>query len=155
MFDEVTALALFAGTVLAAAVAIWILKRLIRQASGGKHSSRRPRFMWVFHVLAFIFIFVPVVMWQLIASPSISGLPALLTMTTAAYGFFHVSTQNRRAAIVLIVVSTAMWIFYGMYEHQMLFWARTVDTPIRVDLLVLAPLLYYSSLLLIRFARVG
>jgi hypothetical protein len=155
MFDEVTALALFAGTVLAAAVAIWILKRLIRHASAGNHSSRRPRFMWVLHVLAFIFIFVPVVTWQLIASPSISGLPALLTMITAAYGFFHVSTQNRRTAIVLIVVSTAMWIFYGMYEHQMLLWARTVDTPIRVDLLVLAPLLYYSSLLLIRFARSG
>lgn len=46
-----------------------------------------------------------------------------------------------------------MWMSYGLYEHQMQLWAKTVIAPIRVDLEIVVPLLYYSSLLLFRFTR--
>jgi len=36
-------------------------------------------------------------------------------------------------------------LLYGVYESWVWVWARGVDAPIRVDLLLLAPLLYVLS----------
>lgn len=105
------------------------------------------------HLLIGSFIFVPVIMWQLIAFPVASVIPALLTMAAALYGYFHVSVEERVQTLIVVFASTATWICYGLYEHQMAIWARTVIAPIRVDLLIIDPLLYYLSLLLIRFVR--
>ena len=74
-------------------------------------------------------------------------------MAVALYGYFHVPAQDKPSALIVVVVSTAIWICYGLYEHQMQLWARTVIAPIRLDLEILAPLLYYSSFLLFRFTR--
>ena len=77
----------------------------------------------------------------------------MLTLTIAIAAYRHVPTQDKPKALVVVVSSTGMWICYGLYEQAMRLWAQTVDTPIRVDLEIVAPLLYYSSLMLWRFAQ--
>jgi len=40
----------------------------------------------------------------------------------------------------------ALWVLYALYEGYMYFWSKTVIVPIRVDLLLLTPVLYLVSL---------
>ena len=98
-------------------------------------------------------IFVPLVMWPLVAFPAASVIPGAAAFAAGLRGYRRVTATDRRRAGVGAAVSTAMWVCYGLYEHQMSLWARTVVAPIRVDLELIAPLLYYSSLVLVRFAR--
>ena len=46
---------------------------------------------------------------------------------------------TRRFGIALTV---AAWGLFGIYESYMYYWSRTVIAPIRVDLLLLTPILY-------------
>lgn len=48
----------------------------------------------------------------------------------------------------LAVTGLATWFLYAPYETYMYFWMRTVIAPIRVDLLLAAPLLYAATLVL-------
>ena len=58
------------------------------------------------------------------------------------------STSGRWASAVLqsywwaIAIAIAAWILFGVYESYMYHWSRTVIAPIRVDLLLLTPILY-------------
>jgi hypothetical protein len=38
-----------------------------------------------------------------------------------------------------------LWLLYAAYETYMFFWSRTVTAPIRIDLLLLAPVLYLAT----------
>ncbi len=47
----------------------------------------------------------------------------------------------------LIVVGTSIvWLIYGIYETKMYFWMKTVIAPIRVDLLLIIPILYLLTI---------
>jgi len=46
-----------------------------------------------------------------------------------------------------IIFAVAAWLAFGIYESYMYFWSRSVIAPIRVDLLLLAPLLYILTFL--------
>ena len=152
-FNQVAAVSLFAATVLFAVADIWVVRRLIKRAFARGYRAERRRFIWVLHIFACVFIFVPVVMWQLVAYPAASAIPATLALAIALRRYRHVPLPNKLGGLVVVVVSTAMWISYGLYENQMQLWAKTVIAPIRVDLEVVVPLLYYSSVLLFRFTR--
>jgi hypothetical protein len=41
-----------------------------------------------------------------------------------------------------IVLAVAAWCLFGIYEIYMYYWSRTVIAPIRVDLLLVTPILY-------------
>lgn len=41
-----------------------------------------------------------------------------------------------------IALAVAAWCLFGVYESYMYYWSRTVIAPIRVDLLLLTPVLY-------------
>ena len=41
-----------------------------------------------------------------------------------------------------ITIAIAVWILFGIYESYMYYWSRSVIAPIRVDLLLLMPILY-------------
>jgi hypothetical protein len=41
-----------------------------------------------------------------------------------------------------IAMAVAAWGLFGVYECYMYYWSRTVIAPIRVDLLLLTPILY-------------
>ena len=135
MFNKVVAITFFTATALLAIVAICIMKRLIRHASDrGRSITNKPRFMWILHILACYFIFLPVVMMPIFVDPVASAISEALTLAAALYGYFHVPTRDRPGALIVVVVSTAMWICYWPFEHQMHLWARTVQGPIRMAL---------------------
>jgi len=46
-----------------------------------------------------------------------------------------------------IALAVAVWALFGVYEGYMYFWSRTVIAPIRVDLLLLTPILYAVTIL--------
>lgn len=59
---------------------------------------------------------------------------------------------RRRKAVsgirrAMIMMAAILWIAYGLYETRMYFWMQTVIAPIRVDLLLIAPLLYVVTVI--------
>jgi len=73
----------------------------------------------------------------LIALPYLALVPALL------FGRAYRASGRPRAKGAL--VAAILWALYGLYEGYMFFWSRTVVAPIRVDLLLLAPVLYLAT----------
>ncbi len=53
-------------------------------------------------------------------------------------------TKLGRAATI---VATLTWTVYGIYETRMYFWMKTVIAPIRVDLLLIVPVLYLLTII--------
>ena len=54
-------------------------------------------------------------------------------------------TSPRQAASSGALIAGIAWLMYTIYETRMYFWAKTVHAPIRVDLLIIAPVLYLLS----------
>ena len=55
-------------------------------------------------------------------------------------------TSPRNAASSGVLIAGIAWLMYTIYETRMYFWAKTVHAPIRVDLLIIAPVLYLLSI---------
>ncbi len=66
--------------------------------------------------------------------PYLALAPALL------FGFGY--TRLRPPAPRSLLVATVLWALYAAYETYMFFWSKTVVAPIRVDLLLVTPILY-------------
>lgn len=68
---------------------------------------------------------------------------ALVPAALLALGYArHRSTGRGR----LLLVAALVWIGYAAYETRMYYWSKTVTAPIRVDLLLITPLLYALTL---------
>lgn len=73
--------------------------------------------------------------------------PPLAFVVAGAFGW--VLWRCRKAPIagrLGIIIAVAAWLAFGIYESYMYFWSRSVIAPIRVDLLLLAPLLYILTI---------
>jgi hypothetical protein len=57
-----------------------------------------------------------------------------------AAGFWHMRRTGRRSRGLLVV--TMLWGLCAVYEGVMFVWAQQVIAPIRIDLIVLGPLMY-------------
>lgn len=58
-------------------------------------------------------------------------------------GFFYFLTFRKRKMAILLVAD--IWLIYGGWESCMWFWSQKVIAPIRVDLFVITPILYFAS----------
>jgi hypothetical protein len=86
-------------------------------------------------------LFFPIVL--LAAFPGGALLPAIV---------FTVLYLKRRSAMsklgrTVTIVAALTWIVYGIYETRMYFWMKTVIAPIRVDLLLIVPILYVITII--------
>ena len=52
----------------------------------------------------------------------------------------------RQAASSGALIAGIAWLMYAIYETRMYFWAKTVHAPIRLDLMIIAPVLYLLSI---------
>lgn len=86
-------------------------------------------------------LFLPVVL--LAVFPGGALLPAFI-LTVLYLKRRSGMTKLRRAATI---VATLTWIVYGIYETRMYFWMKTVIAPIRVDLLLIVPVLYLITII--------
>lgn len=127
--------------------------RLVAKIRVAADTVKKIKFMWLIHIFVCSFLFVPFVAWPIMANPVISAIPAGVELAFSVCIFLHSDVQNRSYVIAFFVSSIVMWICYGYYEYNMQIWARTVTGPIRIDLEVLLPLLYYSMVLLLRLAH--
>jgi len=55
-------------------------------------------------------------------------------------------TSPRNAASSGALIAGIAWLMYTIYETRMYFWAKTVHAPIRVDLLIIVPVLCLLSI---------
>jgi hypothetical protein len=64
----------------------------------------------------------------------------------AVAGLFGWAYWRRRREPFLgrfgVAFAVAIWCLFGIYESYMYYWSRTVIAPIRVDLLLVTPILY-------------
>ena len=45
----------------------------------------------------------------------------------------------------LLLITSLLWVIYGIWEIKMFYWSKTVIAPIRIDLLLIVPFLYIIS----------
>jgi len=73
--------------------------------------------------------------------------PPLALVVAGAFGW---ALWRRRGAPIAgrlgIIIAVAAWLAFGAYESYMYVWSQSVIAPIRVDLLLLAPLLYVLTI---------
>jgi len=89
----------------------------------------------------FFLPFVPV-----IAMPPLGLVPAVLL----AMCWARQRRRFTRAGTIWIMAGAVAWLLYTDYEAGVWGWSRGVVGPIRVDLLVIAPVLYILSFLGLR-----
>jgi hypothetical protein len=71
--------------------------------------------------------------------PALAFAPAALL---AGAAFAARSLPRHAPAFLWPAGAAAMWSAYGLYELRMHAWERTVTAPIRIDLLLIGPILY-------------
>ena len=82
-----------------------------------------------------------------IAFPYLAFLPAFL------FGLFAYIDLKRRGSNKLrwgLLWPSIIWSIYGIYEISMYSWSKTVDIPIRVDLVLVTPVIYLITFMGIR-----
>ena len=67
--------------------------------------------------------------------------PYLALVPGLAFALGFRALRGRRGAWLLLSAAI-LWALYAAYETYMLQWSKTVVAPIRVDLLLLTPILY-------------
>jgi apolipoprotein N-acyltransferase len=79
---------------------------------------------------------------------AIHGRPVLAFLPALAFALLALAMRGRarRPAIVLALVSAA-WTVFGIYETAMREWEKTVSAPIRVDLVLLTPVLWLMTMI--------
>jgi hypothetical protein len=73
--------------------------------------------------------------------------PVLTLVPVVLFGLAIRHSRRRGFRPRGLLVATALWVLYSGYEAAMFFWARRVVAPIRIDLIVLGPLMYLVTAL--------
>jgi len=76
--------------------------------------------------------------------PPFALLPALAFFVAGGKRGFRGGSTNRKIAL-LLVLCALIWAAYFGYEMQLNAWMATVRAPIRADIMLTGPLLYYVS----------
>ncbi|MHA1599577.1 MAG: hypothetical protein ACTSW2_02035 [Alphaproteobacteria bacterium] len=75
-------------------------------------------------------------------------LPPLALAPAGLFAWLHArckARSGRRSVMILLAIVT--WLLYSAYETFMYYWSQSVVAPIRVDLLLVSPVLYAATLL--------
>ena len=84
-------------------------------------------------------LFLPILLF--VAVPPLALLPAAVFGYRAYRRWF-----GARRGFVRLMVATVVWIAYAVYESSIYAWSQEVVAPIRVDLFLVAPLLYGATI---------
>lgn len=89
-------------------------------------------------------LYLPFVL--VVAFPPAAFVVAALIAICFAHGRPYLGRSSKR----WVVCAVLGWSVYGVYECAMWVWSQGVVAPIRVDLLLVAPVLYVLSLVAVR-----
>jgi hypothetical protein len=70
---------------------------------------------------------------------------ALLPVLIFAFCYFGPRSSSATVARRIALTAAILWLLYAIYEWRMFLWSQTVSAPIRVDLLLIAPMLYLTT----------
>ena len=93
----------------------------------------------IFPILLNIF-FIPIRLC--VAIPYLAFLPAFLF---GLYAYIDLKRGGSNKLRWGLLWPSIIWGIYGIYEVGMYFWSKTVDIPIRVDLLLVTPVIYLTT----------
>jgi len=92
--------------------------------------------------------FLPVHWWFIaficMSHPSAAFLPAILILCASPLAYFIRRAERVRSAVAVAIVGGA-WVVYGVWEHIMFRMYDPLDVPIRVDLLIVLPVLWFGA----------
>jgi hypothetical protein len=71
---------------------------------------------------------------------------AILPVLIFGFCYFGLRSGSARVARRITLTVAILWLLYAIYEWRMFLWSQTVSAPIRVDLLLIAPLLYLITI---------
>jgi len=93
------------------------------------------------------YFFAPFVIFQL--APVVALVPAAVIYFMVFRWRTSKTPSKPRGLVVLGALTGLLWLAYGIWEHSVKLWAENESAPIRIDLLLIYPLL---SILTIWFA---
>ena len=74
--------------------------------------------------------------------------PVLAFLPAAAFALLAWGMRGgARFPFIALAATAALWALFGVYETAMHEWEKTVTAPIRVDLLLLAPVLWLVTVI--------
>ena len=80
------------------------------------------------------------------------GYPFLALMPAGGFLGFYFWQRNRKnhtnfkKAYFRVLLGGIVWLVFTIYEYRMYHWSKTVVAPIRVDLLLITPILYLFTI---------
>lgn len=80
-----------------------------------------------------------------IVFPYVALAPALTFLIGYLTNRNKFRNPNLKSAKWAVLLAVLVWILYAIWEIKVYFWSKTVVAAIRVDLLVITPILYLSS----------
>ena len=128
-----------------AGMSTWFARVLSKELEARGHLDGKP-WRWWFHVLGFIAFVNVLTLLHFFALGAL--LPALLSgLIGLAVAYAPWPGELRRNAYLSVATLSVAWLALGAYELTLGSWKETVvGAPIRIDLFLFGPLLYYSSL---------
>jgi hypothetical protein len=146
MYNETLSLSLLAAIVVLGIIMVIMVSLIRKRLSDTEQKLDGKGFKALFHILAFFFLFPPFVLWPVMAIPALVAIPAVIALFVAFVVSRRIDAQSRLLVALFAIASSGLWVCDGIYEYQMRLWAQTVTGPIRIDLLLLMPFLYYSGM---------
>ena len=74
--------------------------------------------------------------------------PPLAFIVAGVFLALFLNVRKRLNSVnFLLLITVIVWFVYGLWELYMHYWSKTVVAPIRVDLLLIVPILYLISIL--------
>ena len=73
--------------------------------------------------------------------------PYLAILPVLVFGFCYLGLRSGSAKVArrIALMAAILWLLYAIYEWRMFLWSQAVSAPIRVDLLLIAPILYLTT----------
>jgi hypothetical protein len=134
---------LFLGLMVLGAAAIFLLaRRHYRQVMGAPAERAPSRRIWIHGAGCIGFFLLPMPLIALL--PPLTLLPAAGFLCMAGARLIAPPPLKPRVPWVLLLCSV-VWLMDWGYESEIRKWAETVQGPIRSDLILVAPLLYFVS----------
>jgi len=136
--------AVFLGLMVVGTAAIFLLARRHHRQRVGAAAERPPMRRIGMHGAGCIgFLLLP--MPLIVVLPALTLLPAAGFLVMAVARLIAPPSLKPRVPWILLLCS-ATWLMDWGYEIQIRKWAETVHAPIRSDLVLIAPLLYFVSI---------
>ncbi|MCZ6918158.1 MAG: hypothetical protein O7I93_15400 [Gemmatimonadetes bacterium] len=80
-------------------------------------------------------IFAPIL--PVLVFPPLAFIPSVVFLVY----FYRYRPRVNRPTMLALLLPAVLWMVYGVYEIRMFFWSQTVTAPIRIDLLLIVPVL--------------